>query len=81
MKEDDPNAPAPWRPTVASLLISSRLRPPQWTGASAVPSPGSFCGACKDCRWYGNGSGWFCTTCNPQAESCNDGRIVETPPL
>ncbi len=43
-------------------------RPPSWTPASALPSPGCFCTCCAGQQWWCEReapSGWRCATCYP----------------
>jgi hypothetical protein len=74
------------RDHLAGLRLSAMQRPPSWSDAAAVPSPGSYCGCCSrhrpeaGGRWWaaanprtdgrGIGPGWCCATCHPPPPGC-----------
>lgn len=69
------------RDHLARLRRSGLQRPPSWADASALPSPGAWCGCCSrhrpkaGGRWWravaprsdglGIGPGWCCLICHP----------------
>lgn len=61
---DDPQHQA----RIDGLRRAALRRPPSWTPASALPSPGAFCTCCAGQRWWCEReapSGWCCVTCYP----------------
>ena len=64
------------RPVADGHLRAARQRPPSWSNAAALPSPGCFCSCCKGQRWWTDQSGWRCWTCHPP-NHLSRGLVVE----
>lgn len=79
--EAEPALPAPGTPQRTwldrahkaerdGLLQAARKRPPSWPDATALPSLGCLCSACRGQRWWRERTdprGWRCWTCLPAA--------------
>jgi hypothetical protein len=77
----EPLLPPPGSPERGMLNAYERAalqRPPSWSGADPVPTPGCWCSCCHGHRWWREReapSGWRCSTCHPPVLSAD--RLAE----
>jgi hypothetical protein len=50
---------------LAGLRRAALLRPTRWTGLTAYPTKGAYCGKCSGSDWYQTNTGWGCSHCAP----------------